>query len=117
MTNFTDASDPIELLEELAAPFAHAAEHGEEMTLDPVLCRAFADALNTALGAVRALADLAEAEGLLQRVNAAAKQPRTPVERRLLAAMAAPLDPDGRVLAFPLVITRHVAVSEGGSAA
>ena len=110
-----DYADPIPALTDIIDVFEGGVTDG--ITLDAVLCAAFVDGLSEARDAFKALAALAQEAGLLERLTLTAPGPRTPVERRLLAATAAPLDPDGRVIAFPVAFGPALVSSTGGSAA
>lgn len=110
--------NPTAHLEDLAEMFAGGAEEAAGLTFDPVLCAAMAAGLAEAAEATRILVQLAEEVGLVDRLRLAAQPAaRSAVERRVLAAMAAPLDPEGRVVAFPIVAVPASAFASGGSAA
>ena len=112
-----DFLNPAPYLEDLAEVFRGGASDPAGITFDPELCRAFVEGLGDVAGKVDALAAYVAAAGLVERIQFAADRPRTPVERRNLARLSAPLDPAGRVMSFPTAPVRRVAVSEGGSAA
>ena len=110
-----DHADPTVCLENLIHVFEEGAGQAGGLTLDQELCTAFVGGLRECLDGLNALATLAQEAGLLERIALPMAPARTPTERRLLAAMAAPLDPDGRVVAFP--VGPAPALISGGSAA
>lgn len=112
-----DHADPIVFLDDLIDVFEDGSKDRRGIEFDPELCRHFVEGLREAVASVRALATLAEGAGLLQRLTVTVSGPRTPVERRLLAAMAVPLDTDGRVVAFPCSFGPVLVPSAGGTAA
>ncbi len=112
-----DRADPIVFLKDLIEVFEDGAKDSRGIESDPELCRHFVEGLREAVESVGALATLAEEAGLLQRLTLTVPGPRTPTERRLLAAMAVPLDADGRVIAFPCQFGPALVPSAGGTAA
>lgn len=110
--------DPTSTLSDLAEMFADGAAKPDGLTFDPELCAAMADGLAEAGEAMRILTQLAEEAGLVERLrHAALPAPRTPVARRLLAASTVSLDPERRVVAFPVRLDMAPALTSGGSAA
>ncbi|WP_437871328.1 hypothetical protein ACSD7O_22365 [Methylorubrum extorquens] len=112
-----DHADPIVFLDDLIETFEDGSKDSRGIEFDPELCSTFVEGLREAVASVRALATLAEEAGLIQRLTLTVSGPRTPLERRLLAAMAVPLDADGRVVAFPRQFGPALVPSAGGSAA
>lgn len=112
-----DRADPIVFLKDLIEVFEDGSKDSRGIEFDPELCTHFVEGLREAVESVGALATLAEEAGLLQRLTLTAPGPRTPIERRLLAAMAVPLDADGRVIAFPCQSGSALVPSAGGTAA
>ncbi|MCJ2050870.1 hypothetical protein [Methylobacterium sp. J-070] len=103
-----DFANPEPVLQDIADFFADAAREGG-VSLDPVLCGAFAEGLRDAAACLRTVLDRAETAGLLERLRppatgsleAGPPPRRTRAERLGLARLAVALDPEGRVLAFP----------------
>lgn len=101
-----DFVNPDPILQDIADFFTDAAAEGG-VSLDPVLCGAFSEGLRDAAACLRTLLDRAETAGLLERVGLPQAVPsahrRTPAERAGLARLAVALDPERRVIAFPVV--------------
>ena len=101
-------TNPVPTLEGLMAVLEDGAEKGG-VFLDQSLCRAYLDGAANAIMAFGMLGSRMEAAGLVEPFTEEPAAPRTPVERRQLARLAAPLDPDGRVVRLPVVGAREVA--------
>ncbi|MGX5776483.1 hypothetical protein [Methylorubrum zatmanii] len=112
-----DHIDPTTFLEDLKHVFEDGRSSDQGLTLDPQLCKLMVEGLAEAIRTVEALRFLAEEGGLLRRVTLPAPTPRSPAQRRQLAAMAVPLDPEQRVIAFPAAIAPLSSLTSGGSAA
>lgn len=112
----TDLVSPLPYLADLTAYFAEGAGK-DGLHMDAQLCRSCAAGIAEVASIISSLVTLADAHGIIEQVTVPAERRRTPTERRILAALAEPVDPDGRVVAFPIVPARVVAIAEGGSAA
>lgn len=108
--------NPVLFLGDLVHVFEDAAATSDGMPLDPELCRHFADGLAEVMTQVEALVAYFQGSQAAQ-CEPSPERDRTPVERRTLARLSVRLDPAGRVLSFPAVPVRRVAITEGGSAA
>lgn len=98
-----DALTPAAFILHLRDFFAeHAQTHpGEPLVIDAQLVSDFADALYEEYEAVAGLESITRAHLLLERYGAA-PPPRSSVVRQALARAATPLDPDGRVVSWPV---------------
>lgn len=108
--------NPGPCFDDLVHLFQDGAETPGGIHIDEDLCRMMAEVMTEAAEGVAALVDFARSFGLVQPIETVTAT-RTPNQRRQLARLAAPLDPDGRVVALSVPARRHVAITEGGSAA
>lgn len=99
-------TNPVPTLEGLMVVLEDGAEKGG-VFIDQSLCHAYLDGIANAIMAFGMLGSRMEAAGLLEPFTEEPTAPRTPVERRHLARLAAPLDPDGRVVQIPTAFTRE----------
>lgn len=76
------------------------AEHMQGgVFIDAELCRSFAEGLGEHAQQVQALEAFARAHDVVERLGYV---PRSAAQRQALARAATPLDPDGRVVLFPV---------------
>ncbi|MGF3022625.1 hypothetical protein ACQVP2_07335 [Methylobacterium aquaticum] len=107
-------TNPVPALEGLLALFEDGAEKGGTF-VDQMMCHAAIDGLSDTILAFAELGARMEAAGLLEHHAIplpepdAPAGPLTPAERRQLARLAAPLDPEGRVVRLPTAATREAA--------
>ncbi|MGF3028004.1 hypothetical protein ACQVP2_35085 [Methylobacterium aquaticum] len=101
-------TNPVPALEELLVLFEDGAEKGGAF-VDQARCHAALEGIANAIMAIGMLGSRMEAAGILEPFTEPAAAPRTPVERRQLARLAAPLDPEGRVVRLPTALAREVA--------
>lgn len=99
-------TNPVPTLLGLMALLEDGAEKGG-VFVDQSLCHAYLDGVANAVTAIGMLGSRMEAAGLLEPFTEEPIAPRTPVERRQLARLAAPLDPDGRVVHLPIASARE----------
>jgi hypothetical protein len=91
--------DPVAYLESAIHLFSDGARDPAGLQLDPELCRGLAEGLGDVLDGLELFIALAaEVRAAVGPLPAR----RTAAERRILASMAQALDPDGRVVAFPV---------------
>jgi len=96
----TPSSDPAGILDDVILILEGGGGDPHGLHLDSHLCLGLADGLREVAEGMALLTTLAETVR-----EAFAPQPprRTAQARRVLARTAAPLDPQGRVIAFPLI--------------
>lgn len=106
-----DALTPSGFILKLRDVFAEHAQlkPGAPLVLDAKLVSDFADALYEEFEAVAALESLARAHLLLERYGGP-RQRRSNAVRGALAGASQPLDPEGRVLSWPIVPAARPAV-------
>ncbi|MGF3027993.1 hypothetical protein ACQVP2_35030 [Methylobacterium aquaticum] len=100
-------TNPVPALEALLALFEDGAERGGAF-VDQARCHAALEGIANAIMAIGMLGSRMEAAGILEPFTEPAA-PRSPVERRQLARLAAPLDPEGRVVRLPTAASREAA--------
>lgn len=99
MTSVRHVSEPVGYLEDLIHGFREGARDPAGMHLDPELCRGLADGLGDVLDGLELFIALAEE---VRAASGRSSVRRTPAQRQAIAGAAKTLDPEGRVIAFPL---------------
>lgn len=107
-----DLVNPLPALEGLLEMFEEGASNGGTF-VDQALCHTAIEGLTDVIMAFAELGARMEAAGLLEHRTVPLPRPvlgpRNPVERRQLARLAAPLDPEGRVVRLPTALAREAA--------